>query len=135
MKKLLVLLALGLLSAPVTCGEPPPTSNVVRLVTGESVRVYSVIRYTFGDNSHPPSLLLRYETSLPTTDSPALRKEVMKVWALLQPMADASSDTYAMVMANEPIRGVVSQTKHFVYGFERDVGGAWRMREPRKRSR
>src|SRR4051812_2417760 len=83
---------------------PPQTSKVIALPSGKSVRVYSIQRITFGDNSHPPSLLLRYETAHPVEDAPQLREEVREVWALLQPMADEAGDRYAMVKANEPIR-------------------------------
>lgn len=129
---LLVLLAV----LPVAfAAEPPATSRVLQLPSGAKVRVYGIGRIAFGDGSHPPSLLLRYETNLETKDSDALRKEVLHVWQLLRPLADKAGDNYAMVMANEPIRGVISQTRRFTYGFERAPGGTWRMREPRKRSK
>ena len=67
-------------------------------------------------------------------DSEALRKEALQVWELLRPMADEAGDHYAMVMANEPIRGAITKTRRFTYGFEQAPGGAWRMREPKKRS-
>lgn len=124
------LIALALTSA-CRCGSKQ--GSVVQLPSGNVVRVYSVGRLTFKDQSHPPSLMLRYETKLELGDSEALRSEVMEVWELLRPQCDASGDTYAMVMANEPIRGVVSRTRGFTYGFERTDGGGWRMREPKKR--
>jgi hypothetical protein len=129
----LLLLAL-LFALPVAiAGEPPATSRVMQLPSGTQVRIYGIGRIAFGDNSHPPSLLVRYESNLEMKDSDALRKEVLQVWELLRPLADKAGDNYAMVMANEPIRGVISHTRRFVYGFERVPGSAWRMREPRKR--
>jgi len=76
--------------------------------------------------------MLRYETALRVEDSQELRAEVMDVWELLRPMADSSHDTYAMVMANEPVRGIVSSTRSFTYGFIKSDDGQWQMREPKK---
>jgi hypothetical protein len=106
--------------------------QIVRLKSGKSITVLSTTRMTFADGSHPPSLLLRYQSSLPLEDSPTLRAEVLEVWELLKPHADAAHDTYAMVSANEPIVGAVSVTRRFTYGFERLEDGTWRMREPKK---
>ncbi len=117
--------------APVSRQADAPGA-VVRLPSGKKVRVYSVTRVAFGDNSHPPSFMLRYETELEPKDSEGLRSEVREVWELLRPKCDVAGDSYAMIMANEPIRGVVSQTRSFTYGFEKGVDGQWRMREPKK---
>jgi hypothetical protein len=130
----LVLLALLLVMPLAIAGDPPATSRVMQLPSGVQVRVYGIGRISFADGSHPPSLLVRYESNLEMKDSDALRKEALQVWELLRPMADKAGDHYAMVMANEPIRGAIAKTRRFTYGFERAPGGAWRMREPKKRS-
>jgi len=112
--------------------NPPSSSSLVRLPSGKEIRVYSIMRITFVDKSHPPSLLLRYETNLEPNDSKALREEVQEVWEILRPKADSSVDSYAMIKANEPIRGVITQTHSFTYGFIKMENGQWRMREPKK---
>ena len=128
-----IVLCLLLLLSACKADAPPRTSKVVELPSGKSVRVYSIQRITFGDNSHPPSLLLRYETQHPVQDSSELRDEVREVWELLRPMADKAGDAYAMVKANEPIRGVVAQTQGFTYGFIKAEDGKWQMREPKSK--
>ena len=112
--------------------NPPSSSSLVRLPSGKEIRVYSIMRITFVDKSHPPSLLLRYEKNLEPNDSKALREEVQEVWEILRPKADSSVDSYAMIKANEPIRGVITQTHSFTYGFIKMENGQWRMREPKK---
>ena len=124
-------LLLALLLVACKSDAPPQTSKMMTLPSGKSVRVYSIQRITFGDNSHPPSLLLRYETLRPTRDSPELREEVREVWELLRPMADEAGDTYAMVKANAPIRGIVAKTEAFTYGFTKAEDATWKMREPK----
>ena len=113
--------------------EPPSSSKLVKLPSGKVVRVYSITRITFGDNSHPPSLMIRYETAFPPKDSEGLRAEVKDVWELLKPLADQAHDSYAMVKANEPIRGPLTTTAAFTYGFARSDDGQWQLQEPRKR--
>lgn len=130
----LLLIASLLGCGAVPGGDPPATSRIMELPSGMQVRVYGIGRISFADGSHPPSLLVRYESNLEMKDSEALRKEALQVWELLRPMADEAGDRYAMVMANEPIRGAIAKTRRFTYGFERAPGGAWRMREPKKRS-
>jgi hypothetical protein len=110
----------------------PQSSKLMQLPSGKSIRVYSIIRVSFSDNSHPPSLLLRYETALPIKDSPELRSEVLEVWELLRPLSDKSGDKYALIKANEPIRGVVSKNMSFTYGFNKVNDSTWKMREPNK---
>lgn len=132
MRLLFAVLFVLLLAIPCSGQEPPVSSRVVRLVSGKEVRVYSIGRITFLDKSHPPSLMLRYETALEPKDSEALRAEAREVWEILRPHAEAAGDSYAMVRANEPIRGLVSKTQSFTYGFIKKEDGQWQMREPKK---
>jgi hypothetical protein len=105
---------------------------MVELPSGKSVRVYSIQKISFLDKSHPPSYLLRYETALPVQDSPELRSEALEVWELLRPLSNKAGDTYALVKANEPIRGMVSKNMSFTYGFSKINDSTWQMREPKK---
>jgi gamma-glutamyl:cysteine ligase YbdK (ATP-grasp superfamily) len=110
----------------------PDAGTVVQLPSGKSVRVYPVERVSFVNDMLPASLLLRYETSLEPVDSKALRDEVREVWQILQPKADSSGDSYAMIKANKSIRGLITRTESFTYGFNRIKKGVWKMREPPK---
>lgn len=132
MRSVITVLCALLLAISCSTNRAPSSSKAVRLQSGKEVRVYSITRITFGDKSHPPSLMLRYETALKPEDSQDLRTEVLEVWELLRPMADSAHDSYAMVTANEPVRGIVSSTRAFTYGFIRSDSGEWRMREPKK---
>jgi len=132
MRSFISILFILLLANPVASQDAPSSSKLFRLSSGKEVRVYSITRITFRDNSHPPSLMLRYETALEPKDSEALRSEVQEVWEILRPHADKAGDSYAMVSANEPIRGLVSRTRAFTYGFIKTQNGHWKMREPKK---
>lgn len=133
MKKALIVLIYLLIIASCGSDAPPKTSKVVELPSGKKVRVYSIIKFKFLDKSHEPSFMLRYETSYEIKDSPKLREEVLEVWELLRPIADKAGDSYAMVKANEPIRGAVTKTQSFTYGFVKKEDGSWIMREPKKK--
>jgi hypothetical protein len=132
MRIIVTLLVILVLIVSCNSQKPPNSSALVRLPSGKEIRVYSITRITFIDKSHPPSLLLRYETSLEPDDSKVLREEVQEVWKILQPKADSSGDSYAMIKANEPIRGAITQTHSFTYGFIKMEKGEWKMREPQK---
>ncbi len=130
MKHVIVLLLICFSVMACNFNSPPKNSKIMTSPSGKTFRVYSIQRISFANNIHPPSLMLRYETKLPINDSPELRSEVLEAWELLRPMADEAGDTYAMVKANEPIKGVFSTTQGFTYGFikENDI---WKMREPK----
>lgn len=130
MKNVIVFLLICFSIMACNFNAPPKNSKIVALPSGKEFRVYSIQRISFAKNIHPPSLMLRYETKLPTNDSPELRSEVLEVWELLRPMADEAGDTYAMVKANEPIKGIFTTTKSFTYGFIKEKG-IWKMREPK----
>lgn len=112
--------------------KPPDNSTVVQLPSGKAVRIYPVERITFVNDMLPSSFLLRYETSLEPVDSKALRDEVREVWQILQPKADSSGGTYAMIKANKSKVGLVAKTESFTYGFNKIKKGVWKMREPPK---
>jgi hypothetical protein len=125
---------LVILFSLVSCNSenPPKSSALVRLPSGKEIRVYSITRITFTNKSHPPSFLLRYETELEAKDSKALREEVQEVWKILQPKADSLGDSYALIKANEPVRGAITITHSFTYGFTKLENGEWKMKEPKK---
>ena len=125
-----LILCIMLFTISCTANQPPGRSRIVSLESGKDIRVYSITRFTFLDESRPPSLVLRYETELEPKDSPELRAEVLEVWEILKPLADSAHDTYAMVAANEPIRGIISRTKSFTYEFIRSYDGLWEMSDP-----
>ena len=132
MKNIFIIFLVIILMCSCDYRKPPSMSQLVKLPSGKEIRVYSISRITFKDKSHQPSLLLRYETDLKPIDSKELREEVQEVWNILQPKADSARNTYAMIMANEPVRGLISTTHSFTYGFLKMKDGKWKMREPKK---
>ena len=61
-----------------------------------------------------------------------MREEVLEVCDLLRPIADKAGDVYAMVKANEPIRGAISKTRGVTFGFDKNNVGTWRLKELKK---
>jgi hypothetical protein len=110
--------------------KPPDDSTVVQLPSGKAVRIYPVEKISFVNDLLPPSLLLRYETSLEPVDSKPLRDEVQEVWQILQPKADSGGGSYAMVKASHSAKGLAARSESFTYGFNRIKKGVWKMREP-----
>jgi hypothetical protein len=94
--------------------------------------VYSEIRILSADKKVPSCFMLRYETALEPHDSPALREEVLEVWSILRPKADSAGDSYALIKANQPVRGTITVTHSFTYGFVKMEKGEWKMNEPKK---
>jgi hypothetical protein len=110
--------------------KPPPVGAMVELISGKSVRICSIERVSFVNSMLPSSLLLRYETTLEPVDSRALREEVGEVWLVLQPKADSSGDSYAMIKANKIKKGSGGKAESFTYSFNKIRTGVWKMREP-----
>jgi len=111
--------------------KPPANSTMLTLISGKTVRVYTVTRISFVNNQLPPSLILTYETAFQPADSKELRSEVQEVFLVgLQARADSSGDSYAMVKASAPQRG--PRTETFTYSFNKAGSGKWLLREPGK---
>ncbi len=115
--------------------NPPNNSTVVRLPSGKEIRIYSLKRLPLANELGKRFYLLRYETDLEAKDSKALREEVLSVWEYFRAAPDSAGDTYAVIKANEPVRGSLTVTNAFSYGFEKMENGEWRMREPPKKQK
>jgi hypothetical protein len=109
---------------------PPAVGTMVELISGKSVRIYSIERVSFVNDVLPSSFLLRYETSLDLVDSKPLRQEVGEVWLVLQPKSDSSGDSYAMIKAVTTKKGSGGKAESFTYSFNKIRTGVWKMREP-----
>lgn len=130
--RVLTVLSLFLLyySACTSQQKTQDIGTMVELISGKFVRVNSIERVSYVNDMLPSSLLLRYETNLEPVDSRALREEVGEVWLVLQPKADSSGDSYAMVKAVKTKKGPGGKAESFTYSFNKIRTGVWKMREP-----
>jgi len=117
------------LSGMVACSGSPATTTH-KLSSGRTIRVISVGTMNFQESG--PALMLSYQTDLKLDDMPALRNEVIEIWADFQKDATNANVGSTVIMANEiPSGRIIQSGKANNFVFTRNPDGTW-PKEPLK---
>jgi hypothetical protein len=101
----------------------------LRLADGETLTVYRVKHWQFGDGS-PPALQLEYASPVPVTDSASVRRLAIRIWPAFAPYVEEQGlRTGILTATNLEKVGTpgawVARTHHYGLIAERDSAGAW----------
>jgi hypothetical protein len=88
---------------------PPQASKCDASTFGQIRPVYSIQRIT-SETIVTAVTFAQIRAAHPVNDALNFAKKLARYRELLQPMADEAGDAYAMVIANEPIRGLSLRT-------------------------
>jgi hypothetical protein len=110
-------------SAPAAMGVADLDSLLVTLPSGRQVRF---LTFAQGGAPSAPSIVLRYETSLPLADTAAITREAGEVWDKVRMQVESEGARAAMLQATGSVEGWVfpfALSRKFAW--TRDEGGQW----------
>ena len=107
-----------------SCGAREPQFKLVKLPSGKSVKVLSVMKMHFSQGE--PALMLKYETDLPISNVAALESEVDEIWLGFQVEVENAQLKNAIVSAtSHSSGGFVSRSEGRNFVFQKSANGAW----------
>lgn len=92
-------------------------SNTIQLGRGKSVTILGIgpVYFTKG----PPSLMLRYQSSVDFSNLRALHREALEIWKSFRPVVERNGYKEAVLSANSPPSGVlITSSRGYNFTFE-----------------
>jgi len=108
----------------VACGAREPQYKLVKLPSGRSIKVLSMMKMYFTNDQ--PALMIKYETDLPIDNVTALGKEVDDIWQTFQADVERAHVNGAIISATTPSSGgFVSTNQSYNFVFQKSGDGSW----------